>query len=361
MPLHIEATAVIALKTALDNKLEDGFETFRSVAPCGICYADDFIALAGFMSPHDAEEFVQRLELRGLHREENSPELTVVHAQDQKMNPICDWLILFDFQGHLIATMKGNDSRTVIAREGWSPDEPPSLQHLSADQVSERLEFVERKDKVDVYRDRETGQLLYSARTTETPDEIYERASDVVWKYNRTPGAPPTAAPDSEDLLKAIGELQTLAASHPESWRSQLMLGKAWFAMDKLEQARNALERAHEQDVNTFVMKELAGVYLELTQFRDACQVGEQAVAIEPDNIELLGNLAVAYLLNGELEKSQTTIQHATGIDANDSVNGLIAKVVKQVIDGKLQQPATLAEVASPPKKPGLLKRWFGK
>lgn len=366
MPLHIEATSVVALNSAIEKKIEGGLEEFQKIALGGCCFSDDCLSQAGFMSADDAHEFAEKLKLRGLASDGESPEFTVVQSHDQSMKPGCDWLILFEFKGHLIATMRGNESRSVIARSGWDPDAQPELQHMSAEQVQERLEFVERKDNVDVYRDRETGKLLYSARIKESVEEVFKKASDKIWEYNRAPGARPTATRDTEDLMEAIGELQKIAANHPDDWRAFLMLGKGWYSIDDLPNAKSNLTRAHEIDKNCLVMKELAGVCLEMKDFDESCRIGEQAVALEPDNTDLLGNLAVAYLLNQQLKKSQTTIDHALKLDSIDPVNNLIANAVRQVIAGERDCPSSLAELSraakeKPAKKRGLLRRWFGK
>ncbi|TWT82127.1 Tetratricopeptide repeat protein [Planctomycetes bacterium CA13] len=369
MPLLIQGTAIVIRNDALDRCLSGGASDFISIAPHQVCYGDERVSQASFMSPHDAQLYAESLELRGLQRNsevfEFVPDFVVVNTHNQSTEPDCDWLVLFEYEGHVIATMRGNDSSTIIAPDWWKPGEESKLQHLSSEEVQERLEFVRREEKVDVYRDKETGKLLYHTRLHETDEEIFQKAYAVVWQYNRHPGTPAAPTDKHDEIRQAIGQLQTLTAKHPDAWNAFLFLGKAWYAIDEIQRAYDCLSQAASlAPMNPTVLKEFAGTCLEMAKTAEACRVGEKAVAVSPEDVELLGNLAVAYLLDRQLEKAKKTISYAVSLQPNDSVNMAVAKMIDDVIQGKREQPGVLADLTRAKQKRaarGQMTGWWNK
>jgi tetratricopeptide (TPR) repeat protein len=347
MPVLLEGTAVVIRNDALDRCLEGGAEDFHSIAPNAMSFGDGELSQASFMSSRDAELFRDKLVLMGLKHDEESPELVLVDAYNQTMNPHCDWLQLMEYKGSLIASLVGNHSDVVVAPESWDPDAGPSLQHMSAEEVESRLEFVRRDERVDVYRDKETGQLLYSARLHETPDELFKKAADIVLNHLRHPGQPAPPEDVQVKIREAIGMLQQLARQEGDSWRLWFLLGKAWHAVERTSRSIKAYERAAAvaEEPEPVIYKELAGILLEAGRTEQACVIGEKAVALRPDDVELLGNLSIAYLLNGRVEVAEKTLDHALSIDGDDATNRFLKFRIQAIREGRLRLPKTLAEL----------------
>ena len=369
MPVLLEGTAVVIRNDALDRCLEGGASDFHSIAPNAMSFGDGQVSQASFMSSRDAELFRDKLVLMGLKHDENSPELVLVDAHNQTMDPPCDWLQLMEYKGNLIASLVGNPSDVVVAPETWDPEAGPSLQHMSADEVESRLDYVRRDARVDVYRDKETGQLLYSARLHETPDELFKKSADVILDNMRHPGHPPPPEEVQVQVREAIGILQRLARQEEHAWRIWFLLGKAWHAVDRASRAITSFERAMDvaEEPESVIYKELAGVLLEDGKTERACQIGEKAVAMRPDDVELLGNLAIAYLMNGRVDVAEKTLDHALSIKGDDSTNEFIKFRIQAVKEGRMPAPTTLAELegrvdvaeSGPPRPHDL--NWFGK
>ncbi len=365
MPVLLEGTAVVMRNDALERCIDGGAANFCAVAPNAMSYGDEGISQASFMSPRDAEMFRDKMVMMGLNGSIDAPEVVVVDAHRRKVMPQCDWLVLMEYKGSLIASLSGDESEVVIAPETWNPESGPSLQHMSAEDVANRLEFVRRDVRVDVYRDKETGQLLYSARLHETPDELFRQAAEVVLKHMRHPGQPPPEESVQDEVREAIGSLQQLASTYQDGWRIWFLLGKAWHTVDRPKRAIAALERAaelgedDESDSNDgpahkeVVHKELAGILLETGQTDRACRVGEKAVALRPDDPELLGNLAVAYLLDGRTESAEKSLDHALRINKDDATNRYLKAKLRQIAAGQIPIPRSLAELEGrPPQSP---------
>ncbi|MCA9139730.1 MAG: tetratricopeptide repeat protein [Planctomycetales bacterium] len=348
MPVLLEGTAVVIRNDALDRCLDGGASSFHTIAPNAMSFGDGELSQASFMSSRDAELFREKLILMGLRDDEGSPEVVVVDAHNHTVNPACDWLQLMEYKGNLIASLVGNDSDVVVAPESWDPDAGPSLQHMSADEVNERLEFLRRDERVDVYRDKETGQLLYSARLHATPDELFEQAADIILGNMRHPGHPPPTESIQCQIREAIGMLQQLVSQGMDTWRVWFLLGKGWHAVDRTPRSITSFERAlavADTESEPVVYKELAGVLLESGDSNRACQIGEKAVAIRPRDVELLGNLAIAYLLDGRIESAVKSLEHALSIAPDDKTNLFLKSKVDAVLCGIIPAPSTLAEL----------------
>lgn len=149
LPVQIQCTSVAIRNDALDRVLEGGADNFDSIAPNAMSYSDDWISQASFMSSADAEEFAKKIELRGLDRGTVSPDFVIVQSHDKSIDPPCDWLILFEYEKRLIATMRGSDSRTVIVAAIDANYDADAVQHFSTVEIAEKFEFVERKGSID--------------------------------------------------------------------------------------------------------------------------------------------------------------------------------------------------------------------
>ena len=233
MPVQIQCTSVVIRNDAMDRVFDDGSSGFDAIAPNAMSYADDCLSQASFMSPVDAQEFAKSLELRGMDRNADSPDFVVVQAHDQSIEPPCDWLILFEYEQRLIATMRGNDSRTVIASAIDGEYNPNAVRHYLAEDIERLFEFVERKDNIDTYRHKETGELVCHTRKTETADEVFSRVFETVWQLRREPGTAARTGDEATALSQPIADLQSLVAKHPDVAKPSLALGMAWFAIGK--------------------------------------------------------------------------------------------------------------------------------
>jgi len=230
MSVLLQGSCVVILNSAIERCLENGVEGFREFAPNGRAYSDNYLSQCSFMNIADAREFVQQLVIRGVASDGDSPEAVIVNAADREAS--VSWLHLFEYKGHLIGRHCDDDGTTVIAHEGFDFEKAPELRHYSAEEIAEKLEFVRRDGKVEVYRDKETGEELYVGRTTESLEDLFERSSATIRKHFRNPGHPPADERVHDDIRGAVKDLQRVAGKHPDFWQAYLMLGKAWQSLD---------------------------------------------------------------------------------------------------------------------------------
>ncbi len=148
--------------------------------------------------------------MRGLKRDAENPDFIMVHAHDQSVHPPCDWLMLFEYEQRLIATLRENDSRTVIKSEIDADFNPDAIRYYSAADIERFFEFVERKDNIDTYRHKETGELVYHTWRTETADEVFSRAFETLRRLRREPGTPAKSGDDATALAQPIADLHSI-------------------------------------------------------------------------------------------------------------------------------------------------------
>lgn len=355
MALPIEGYSVVAQLPRIQRLLDDG----SLKIPNATALSDTHIWKCSFMAMDDARKFLQVLEKLGLNGS-HGPDSDVVLANefDRSIEPYCEWLKMAAWEKAIIAWKEGTRPETVTARQGWDPKVGSGLV-LSDLQF---LEFLRLEKNVEVFRNKKTGQEVYIGRTSTPVDALFRTASEVVRKHFVHPGAPPLTGDAAKDVSDAVAALEKVTAEAPNWWNAQWFLGKGNLGLGNYEKAYEAFRRAYAVEKNIEpILRELSGACLELRRFDEAVEIAQAAASLDPTNAELLGNLAVAFLLAGKLLPARTTIDAATKIDPNDRINQTISRVLREIETGHREQPQSLRDLTKPvrPKKRSLFERFF--
>src|SRR5262249_40196127 len=138
----------------------------------------------GFMARDDADGFVDLLAEKGLTPYQKGAAKDVA-LLSQENGPLvsCDWLKLGRRGEVVVAWLAGAAPGDLHAPPGWSANR--SLRQMSPEEMKQGLEFVRSDDRVDVYRDKTTGQEYYVGRTADSPDrarhnQLYQQACDLI-------------------------------------------------------------------------------------------------------------------------------------------------------------------------------------
>jgi hypothetical protein len=174
MAVLVEAISVIVRIDAIHEKYPGGWENFREAVPNRTLCADGEVARVGFMTPPDAEAFVDDLEKSGLQYLEGGKSVDIV-VVDQMMGPVCPCGWAQFGQAHLgdggnritVCRMVGSELQQVVLPEGWRYEGSLSRQFtlVPAENLGESMRFLRRHGGVDVYLDLETGEEVYAGRT----------------------------------------------------------------------------------------------------------------------------------------------------------------------------------------------------
>ena len=359
MALPIEGFSVVAQLDRIQHLLEkDAIEI-----PNATALSDKYIWRCSFMAHADAQKFAGSLNELGLNTSQGPDSDVVIATEfDRSVEPYCEWLRIGVWDKAVIAWKEGTNPETVTAREGWDPKigsgfefhDPSSMQFL---------EFVRLEDNVEVFLNKKTGQEVYIGRTSTPVDALFTTASEVIRQHYVTAGQPSLSGAAANEVAEAARKLEQVLSEVPDWWNAQWFYGKSQLALGNYEAAYKALKHAYEHEKNVeVILRELAGVCLELKKFEEAVSVAEAAVVLDPANAELLGNLAVAFILTGQNGHARKAIDAATKINPEDQINQTISRVLSEIEDGRRDRPESLHDLSKPvkPKKRGLL-RIFGK
>lgn len=347
MAITIEGFSVVAQKVRIQRLLDD----HAFAIPNSTALGDEHIWRCSFMAQVDAEKFLRTLEDLGLNVSQGpDSDVVVVNEFDRSVDPYCEWLITGVWEKAVIAWKAGTFPETVVAREGWDPQvgsglvfhDPTTMKHL---------QFLRLEDNVEAYLDTKTGRQVYIGRTSTPVDAIFKTATSVIRKHFVTAGEPCVTGTAAAEVAKATEMLQGVISEVPNWWIALWFYGKGLLALGKHELAYRAFRRAYELEKHVeMIPRELAGVCLELRRFDEAVEVSEQAVVVEPDNAELVGNLALAYLMAGRYQQARKSIDAAIGIDPSDNINQTISRLLLEITEGRRAAPESLASLSEPAK-----------
>jgi Flp pilus assembly protein TadD, contains TPR repeats len=280
----------------------------------------------------------------------------IVFELDRSVEPYCEWLRTAVWEKAVIAWKEGTSPDSVTAREGWDPKVGSGLEFHDP-QAMKSLEFLRLDGNVEVFLNKKTGEEVYIGRTSTPVDSLFSTAAEILRKHFVNPGQPALSGDAALEVSTATGMLEKVLAEVPDWWNARWFYGKGQMALGNYESAYKAFSHAyrHEKNVEA-ILRELAGVCLVLQKFEEAVTVSEAALALDPANAELLGNLAVAFILVGRNAHARKAIDAAIKLNPNDRINTVVSQRLGEIETGLREQPKSLGDLskaAPAPKKKG--------
>ena len=351
MAVPIEAYSVVAQK----DRVLEFLDSEQIQPPNNSAVADDHIWACSFMAHGDALAFIGKLQALGLNTTQGpDSDVVVVNEFDQAIDPYCEWLQMAQWDKAWIAWLVGTEPKSVIAKEGWDPSVGSGLSFSDGSDI----EFVRMEGNVEVHRNKETGQEVYVGRT-ETPVEVlYKTAGKTIAEHMRTAGEPLLEGESLKAVRQAVSDMSHVCEHPDASWQAWWLLGKGQVSIGQYELAYQSFSKAYAiEQSQTAIPREWGGVCLELQRFDESVEIAQKAVAIEPDNNELIANLAISLLFAGQLDKAVHTIEAALKLSPNDSINKNIHNMIIETQEGRRPRPQSFADLHKParPRK----KSWM--
>jgi hypothetical protein len=165
MAVYCAAVSVIVRSSTIEARFTGGVSAYGRSRPNETFCADGEIIRVGFMVERDARLFIARLLEAGIvpPGSEASSEIALIVEGVGFLHP-CDWLQLGLFDGRPAAWSAGSD-RGKLFISGWEIESSATpLQSLSAKELRESYESVGIKSRVETYRHKTTGELIYVGR-----------------------------------------------------------------------------------------------------------------------------------------------------------------------------------------------------
>ena len=347
----VEGFTVVVRLDRIQGKLTH--PTFE--LPNATALFDDHLWRCAFMAEGDARSFLNYLGKLGM-KVEPGPDCEAVLVDEFELaeERPCEWLNLAKWEKAVIAWRAGTEPEKVVASEGWDPKKGSGLTRENLSEMG-HLEFLGEENGVETYLNKKTGKKVYSSRTKSPSDTIFERASKIILANFVDPGGKSVSGESYDAVSKAASELEQVLSLEPARWNVLWFHGKAMLALGKTDEAYRSFSKAREAEPNVeAIYRELAGVCLELRKFDEGVAAAERAVALNPQDAGLVGNLALAQFLAGRLSDAKRSSARALEIDAGDKINLHVRKLIDEVASGRRPQPESLADLRKPakPKKP---------
>jgi tetratricopeptide (TPR) repeat protein len=356
MAIPIEGYSVVAQKDRIQHLLSNGSIVLSNFT--ALC--DDDIWRCSFMVKADAENFIHSLECFDLNVNQGpDSDAVLVNEFDQIIDPCCEWLVVDTWEKAVIAWKAGTHSKTVVAPKKWDPKVGSGL--LFHDHSTmKNLEFLRLDTNVEVFLDKNTGKEVYIGRTSTPVGSMFLVGSRLIKENFVTAGEPPVRGEAAKNVAKAVEMLAKVIAEVPEWWNAHWYHGKGLMALGNHALAYISFQRAYDLESSVeYIPIELAAVCLELQKYDEAVTIAEKSAAISPNNLEVIGNLSIAYLMAGKINEAKVSIVAAIKMDTSDKVNVYLHQVITEVADGRRSQPKILADLSKPieaKKKPCVMK-----
>lgn len=178
-------------------------------------------------------------------------------------------------------------------------------------------------------------------------DVVYGRGVDLITPYMILHDEAVKNDADRPARLKAgIACIDRALSMVPSNWAALWVRGKAFQALDDHLQAHGSFASAYAlQPENPDVGRELGVECLELGKFAEAVTIAEHLTKVAPQDAGLRANLALALLLDGQVQRAREVIAEARRQDPKDPISKTLEELINQVADGSRRQPKTLREL----------------
>lgn len=181
----------------------------------------------------------------------------------------------------------------------------------------------------------------------EKEKDYFEKANELIFPYIKLADRDENSQLSKDKQLKeGIRYLDAVTEINPKNFAAFWLKGKAYQALNDSENAYLQFKESFKiNKENPDVARELMIECLNLNKFNEGVEVALHASSLDKENAGLLGNLALAYLLNGNLDEANATIKKALQIDPNDSINLNLRVIIEEVKTGKRKKPMKISDL----------------
>jgi len=149
-----------------------------------------------------------------------------------------------------------------------------------------------------------------------------------------------------DSIMEGIRYLDAVTKINPNNFAAYWIKGKGYQSLNQHDSAYFQFDKSFELNKeNTDVARELMIECLFLGKGEKAVYLSLHALSLDTLNTGLIGNLALAYLINGDTDLASQTIKKAMQLDPIDKINLNISQIINDVIIGKRKRPTKYDEI----------------
>ena len=152
---------------------------------------------------------------------------------------------------------------------------------------------------------------------------------------------------------EAVKVVEELARRNPDDLELAAYLGKIMVQSGRVQDGERELRKAIAGGGADWRVHSALGSALDQQgRYQEARQSYEQALKLKPDEVSVINNLAMSYVLAGDLKTAETHLRHALALpkgDGNARVRQNLAPVLG--LQGRFDEAAKIASRDLPPDK----------
>jgi tetratricopeptide (TPR) repeat protein len=360
MSVLIEGISVVVREATVAQKYKGGLGQYARDCPNNTLCVDEHLARVGFLAPDDVQHYVQTLEKHNFvfATDDEFADIAIVD-QIHGLTKKCRWLQFFRHpDGYSFCWQTGTEPGKLSVPVGWRLENSLSkqFQFVPTEQVFQKLQFLRHEKGLDVFLDKETGEIVYMGRPFGqahelTSDAYLEKGAELVNPYIILVDVPPRSpfsAQGQQDIAQGIDYLQQAIELYPGNWRAYWYLGKTFQAIQASGRAYQNFRLAYETNPNEpDICRELMKECLDQGKTQEGVSTALAAVRLRPKDSGLLANLGLALLLNAQLREAEKVTKEAMKIDPNDRITQSILRVISEVRSGQRPQPHRYSDLQS--------------
>jgi len=159
-----------------------------------------------------------------------------------------------------------------------------------------------------------------------------------------SPGDPDDAT--AAKLRRAAYLFQQALDIHCDNESAMFMIGKIYQRLDEDIEALTWFVRAFRVNgTNADAAREAGIAATDLGDAPLAVEMCQAAVALDPQEPGLIANLALAYLIAGDLDLAAAAAQHRLLRAPKDAISHEVARVISEVRTGRRPQPKSMRDL----------------
>ncbi len=170
-------------------------------------------------------------------------------------------------------------------------------------------------------------------------EESFKKGSALIEPYMAVvdrESADPTTPAAKKDLAEGIRLLTLVTKQDPQNWSAFWLIGKGEQARRNHLAAELAFQRAFELEPGqSAVGRELMIESICAGHSADAVRVAEKSVSLNPRDSEMVANLALAYLADGQIGKARRAVNDSIVLEPKDEITHALSREITAVEEGR--------------------------
>lgn len=147
-------------------------------------------------------------------------------------------------------------------------------------------------------------------------------------------------------LLRAIHCFEQAIEIKPDNWNAMWIMGKVYHRLDDREKSLHWFREAYQINPKQPDVAREAGIAaLDLGEGSLGLKFCIAAVELKPNDPGLIANLALAYLISGDVKKAQESARYAVTCHPDDITSRNVLKLVEAVHSGARRIPNSLRDL----------------